>query len=238
MAAQPLFPADFTGSSLLITPSRSLPLIIMSFTSYAQKPLPSPKTNHMFGHFQAKELWGVSEEGRDQVLARSHTVDMPKKTMANQVPSTPRRDDKNPLLRTGNRLAATIAVHSLDSSFEKSFQDNLELRMRISTLENKIRNRKLLRILLQKREQEISSLQSSLSQTLADISALQSPETAVEVEDWSISEGREDQEDTLVSRVEKRAWRDPWPRLEVQMETLRWKLVKFLARRETQPLRP
>ncbi len=239
MAAQPLFPAAYRGTSLLITPSRSLRHIIMSFASYAQKPLPSPKTNHMFGHFQAKELWGVSEEGRgEQVLARSHTVDMPKKTMANQVPCTPRRDDKNPLLRTGNRLAATIAVHSLDSSFEKSFQDNLELRMRISTLENKIRNRKLLRILLQKREQEISSLQSSLAQTLADISVLQSPESAVELEDWSISEGRVDQEDTLVSRVEKRAWRDPWPRLEVQMETLRWKLVKFLARREARPPGP
>lgn len=207
----------------------------MSFSSYAQKPLPSPKTNHMFAHFQAKELWGVPEEGKQQGLARSHTVDMPKKTMANAVPCTPRRDDKNPLLRTGNRLAATIAVHSLDSSFERSFQDNLELRMRIATLENKIRNRKLLRILLQKREQEISSLQSSLAQVLADIAALQSPESAEEVQDWSVSEGRGEQEETLVSRVEKRMWRDPWPRLEVQMETLRWKLVKFLARRETEP---
>lgn len=203
----------------------------MSFATYAQKPLLSPKTNHVFSHFQAKEAWVHSD--RPDQLSRSQTVDMPKRTIANPVPSTPRRDEKNPLLRAGNKLAQTIAVHSLDASFEKTFQDNLDLRMRISTLENKIRNRKLLRILLQKREQEITSLQTALSKTLSEIAALQNPDEPVDYEESSVSEGLEEQEDTGLTRVENRLWTDPWPRLEVQMETLRWKLVKFLARRET-----
>ena len=221
----------------------------MSFShTSAQKPLPSPKTFHSVASLQTRESWAVPEEAAPrraapelQLLSRAQTFDMPRKaTMANQVPITLRRDDKNPLTQS-SRLAATLSAHSLDTSFERAFQDNLELRLRISTLENKIRNRKLLRILLQKREQEIEHLRAALAKTLADTDLLQdrlkkvlghpsSPAPDEEV----IIDVQSEQEETLVTKAEVRSWQDPMPRLSLQMDSLKWKLVKFLARRDTQ----